>query len=414
MSGYNRIEQLVGGALNRFPRVKRLVETTYQRVNYHLLADSDFTYEVNEAAAVTSVESTFGVDPGDDRFVGFYDVQPWTPSMDACFLHEVTGEAASILIIRDGTVDRVGETRAWNFQQGSRTHWHPGEDRTLLFNDLDAGTAVTRLVDLDGDDARTLPRPIQAVDPTGEGYLSIDYRRLDRNDPAYGYGESGAVPTDDGIAAVSFTGEIDQLVSMETLIDGSTAGVPEENHYVHHVRYSPDGTRFAFLHRWRDGNQRHTRLMVGNMDGEVRELLQHPLLSHFCWIDTDRLFLWGASDPHGRGYFEVDVDEGTATPMQALEGFGDGHPSVSPDGEWIATDTYPDRRRRRSLTLYHRPSDSVIPLGAFHAPFGFDGANRCDLHPRWGPNGQFISVDSTHEGVRRSYVVAVGDVLETG
>lgn len=412
MSGYNRLEQAVGGVLNRFPRLKRVVERTYQRVNYHLLADSGFSFGLHEAASMTPVESTFGVEPGGDRFVGFYDVQPWTAAMDAYLLHEVNDEAASILVVRDNTVERVAETTAWNFQQGSRTHWHPSSERTLLFNDLDDGTAVARSVHLDGSDERTLLRPIQAVDPTGEGYLSIDYRRLDQNDPAYGYGESGNPVTDEGIASVSFSGEVEQLVPMETLIDGASTTVPGEYHYVHHVRYAPDGTRFAFLHRWADGEQRHTRLMIGDMDGSVRELLCNPLLSHFCWTDSDRLFLWGATDSHGRGYFEIDVDAGTVSPIQALDGFGDGHPSVSPDGDWIVTDTYPDRRRRRTLTLFHRPSGSVVSLGEFHAPFRFDGANRCDLHPRWGPSGQFISIDSTHDGDRRSYVVDVGDVLE--
>lgn len=411
MSGYNRLEQVVGGALNRFPRVKDAVETTYQRFNYHLLADRNFTYEIHDDATLEPVESSFDTKTGSGRFVGFYDVQPWSTEMEAYFVHEVSGEEALIRIIREKTVEDVAETSAWNFQQGSRTHWHPIIENRLLYNDIEDGSAVAHDLDLKSGEKKTLPRPIQAVDPTGGCYLAVDYRRLDRNDPAYGYGEDGKVPSDDGIFAVDFDGEEELLVPMTSLIDASTADVPQKNHYVHHVRYTPDGSRFAFLHRWRENSHRRTRLMVSDQSGEWVELSTNPQLSHFCWIDNQTLFLWGATKEHGRGYFLGDVDDKTITPVEALTNFGDGHPSVSPDRRWIVTDTYPDRRRRRTLTLYNLESDRIINVGEFHSPFGFEGTDRCDLHPRWSPDGQLVSIDSTHEGVRRSYALGVSDLI---
>lgn len=411
MSGYNRFEQAVGGALDRFPRVKNTIEAAYQRVNYHLLADSDFTYEVHDDASLMPTEASFNVAGAAGRFVGFYDVQPWSPAMDEYFVHEVNGATASITVFGDGSATHVADTAAWNYQQGSRTHWHPTEEERLVFNDLADGTAVAHDVDLTSGERITHARPIQAVDPTGGGFLSIDYRRLDCNDPAYGYGEAGAVPSDDGIYHLDFDGGEERLIPMEMLVEESDAGVPQERHYLHHARYAPDGSRFTFLHRWRQDSHRRTRLVMADTTGEFRELVSHPQLSHFCWLDTQRLFLWGATEDHGRGYVVVDVDDESVMPVDALAGFGDGHPSVSPDGEWIVIDTYPDRRRRRSLTLYHLESERVIPVGEFHAPFRFDGANRCDLHPRWSPDGHRISIDSTHDGVRRSYVLDVSELV---
>lgn len=411
MSGYNRIEQIVGDALNRFPRMKDAVETTYQRLNYHLLADRDFTSEIHDNATLEPVESSFDTKTGSGRFVGFYDVQPWSTEMDAYFVHEVDGDEALIQVISEETVKDVAETGAWNYQQGSRTHWHPTIENRLLYNDIEDGSAVARDVDLNSGEKNSLPRPIQAVDPTGEGYLAVDYRRLDRNDPAYGYGEDGKIPSDDGIYEVDFDGGVELLLPTTSLIEVSPADVPQENHYIHHVRYSPDGSRFTFLHRWRENSHRHTRLLVSDLSGNWVELSTNPQLSHFCWIDDQRLFLWGATELQGRGYFLVDVEDGTFTPVEALAEFGDGHPSISPDRRWIVTDTYPNRRRRRSLTLYNLESEQIIQLGEFHSPFGLDGTNRCDLHPRWSPDGQLISIDSTHEGVRRSYALDVGDLI---
>ncbi len=428
MSGYNRIEQTIGGVLNRFPRTKSAVESVYQRTNYYLHADRDFRYNLHEDATLQTAE-TWASCPDQKfyhskgyggRYVGFFDVCPWDEGMGRYLLHEASNEGgrAEIICLSEGGAISIGTTRAWNYQQGSRTHWHPTRDKDILFNDLDDGAAVARLVTVTGDVIETYDRPVQAVDPTGDGFLSVNYRRLDRNSPGYGYGtDDGSTlrsPDEDGIFHLSFDGNEELLIPYTDLLGQSDSTVSHERHFIHHVRYAPDGERFAFLHRWRDGKREHTQLMVTESDGSVSLLLENRFLSHFCWLDPDRLFLWGGSESFGRGYYIVNVATDEISYVDELDGFGDGHPSLSPDGEWVVTDSYPDRRRRRSLTLFHLASGRTIDLGEFFAPFGFDGTRRCDLHPRWSPDGRFVSIDSAHDGTRRSYVIDVRDYISDG
>ena len=40
------------------------------------------------------------------------------------------------------------------------------------------------------------------------------------------------------------------------------------------------------------------------------------------------------------------------------------------------------------------------------------GYKRCDLHPRWSPDGNFISIDSTHEEKRKTFLINVSKVLK--
>jgi len=54
----------------------------------------------------------------------------------------------------------------------------------------------------------------------------------------------------------------------------------------------------------------------------------------------------------------------------------------------------------------------LVELGRFFAPWRFDGENRCDLHPRWSPDGNCVSIDSSHEGVRMSYIINVSNVVD--
>lgn len=416
MSGYNKFEQAVGGVLDRFPRLKSVVEAGYQRTSYHLLADSDFECSVHEDVTISAVDQSYGVVDQQPRFVGFFDICPWDSSMERYAVHEPDNGGAGIIVLSDGTATRVGTTQAWNFQQGSRLQWHPTRPDVLLFNDLVDGTPGARLESVNGTVSERYDRPIQAVNPDGEGFLAIEYARLDVNSPGYGYGagdeSSITPPEDDGIWRVSFDGVSELLVSLADLIADSEVDVPHTNHYIHHVSYAPDGERFVFLHRWMDSEHRHTRLCVADSSGTVQELSDNPYISHYCWLDDTRLFLWGGSEQRGRGYHTVDVTSGSFEYVDALDGYGDGHPSISPDGAWIVTDTYPDRTRKRSLFLYHLDTDQVISAGEFFAPFEFDGAVRCDLHPRWSPDGRFVSIDSAHEGIRRSYILDVSAIVD--
>jgi hypothetical protein len=47
-----------------------------------------------------------------------------------------------------------------------------------------------------------------------------------------------------------------------------------------------------------------------------------------------------------------------------------------------------------------------VELGKFFAPWSFDGEKRADLHPRWSNDGDFVSIDSAHEGIRKNYLVS--------
>jgi hypothetical protein len=137
------------------------------------------------------------------------------------------------------------------------------------------------------------------------------------------------------------------------------------------------------------------------------------MVSHYAWRDEKTLLVWARTLAEGDRYYLLDVttDAREVCCPGRLDRFGDGHPSYSPVGEWVVTDTYPDRGRMRRLLLWRPAMDEVIEVGAFHSPWRYDGPTRCDLHPRWSADGLRISIDSAHEGVRGTYVIDVSRLV---
>ena len=82
---------------------------------------------------------------------------------------------------------------------------------------------------------------------------------------------------------------------------------------------------------------------------------------------------------------------------------GDGHPSYSPDGSLVVTDSYPDRTRIATVKIMK--GEEVNVVARVFAPFKYDNDTRCDLHPRWSRDGKMVCFDSIFEGKRGLYAV---------
>jgi hypothetical protein len=65
--------------------------------------------------------------------------------------------------------------------------------------------------------------------------------------------------------------------------------------------------------------------------------------------------------------------------------------------------------------LFHVATGKVYPLGHFFSPKEYAGEWRCDLHPRFSPDGRRVTIDSPHTGQgRQMHLIEIAGIVGRG
>ena len=146
-------------------------------------------------------------------------------------------------------------------------------------------------------------------------------------------------------------------------------------------------------------------------DGTAAMGLSYERMYHFAWQDADTLLV--STDLRGRRQFLVGHDgRDDFEPVGQGVLPDDGHACYSPDGRWIACDTYPHGTEHHSeVMLYAVTGNRKVSLGFYRSEEIFRCEIRCDLHPRWTPDGRGLTIDAVTEGDRQIHLIDVSDVV---
>ncbi len=305
----------------------------------------------------------------------------------------------------------LGQSTAWNWQQGCMLQWRPGTADEILWNDRVDDRFVCHILNVRTGAKRTIPQPIYSVSPDGRSAVTTDFRRIQDVRPGYGYAglpdphADELIPEQSGIEHVDLdTGQSRLILSIADIVRRGQIPRPDPQakHYFNHLLYSPDGSRFIALHRWRypDGS-RLTRLVTARPDGsDVRIVIPNGYASHFIWRDPQHILAqsrhWLGNENWGNFLFE---DRPSGIVEEIGRGVLDpgGHVSYLPGNQWILNDTYPrGSERLQTPHLFHVPSGRRIDLGHFPVPPEYRGEWRVDTHPRLSNDARFVCIDAPH------------------
>lgn len=414
-----KVEQQINSFLQRYPSVKKYVKRGYQLIMYACSKKIKFEGEFHRITPLDEYE----------YFFGYYDKSPWDSLGRYVLCNRVRNayskpdnddEAQLVLIdTQNGNnLSIIATTRAWNVQQGCMLQWlGPNYETTVIYNDFLDGKLCSVILDIKTGESRKLSMPVYSVASDGSFALTLDFTRLHRMRPGYGYCNIAEVTANEKCPNSPCIWRVDLGTGVSTPLFNYTDFIEFEpkptmkgaEHKVNHLMISPDGSRFMVLHRWFVGERKYTRLLTGSTNGgELYNLLDDDFVSHCFWKNNQEIITYAEKKGQGRGYFLL---KDKTEKYQRLWPFliGDGHPSYGPEGR-VVTDTYPDKRRLGSVYILHEQQKDALPIVRVYAPFKYDNDVRCDLHPRWDRKGEQVCFDGVFEGKREVYVIPLDDI----
>ena len=385
------------------------------------------------------------------HFSGYSDKCPWDENnrdilaTESSFADKMptANDALSLGIIPHGTrrFEIFDKTSAWCWQQGAMLQWLPpfnNNGRKVIYNQRVGNRFVSVIRDLETgavrNAIRTLPLPIYAVSPRGDYALSLNFLRLNKQSPGYGYEgvkdhtQDDLCPAKDGVYYLDLqSGAWKLILSLQQA--AALNPVPSMDgamHHFNHLQINREGSRFAVIHRWRpttdSANDSHepsfSRLITLNPNGSEPYLLaDYGFFSHYAWANENQIIARVETPEKGRHsyIFDDQVDDKTGRKQIIGAGIldGEGNMTFSPDRKWLLSDTYPDKNHFRTLFLWKWPHGPRFDIAKFYSPPALAGPLRCDLQPRWNRSGTKICLDSAHAGTRQMYVLDVRKIIET-
>lgn len=415
---YVVIEEKAKSIFSRFPKTRRFLKKIYQVIMYIFSRDK---IKVDGNLSLISPKDK-------EYFFGYYDKSPWDGtgryilSLEVKNAHKVADSTDEAHIVVFDTMNHnkkitIGVTHCWNTQQGCRAQWlGPDFKSKIIYNDCREDKYVSIIYDfMKQKEEKILPMPIYDVTLDGMYALTLDFSRLHNMRKGYGYAnleeqtKNELCPDIPCIWKMNLdSGKTEGIIKYTDLAKVSPrTEMIQAKHKVNHIMISPNGKRFMVLHRWFKNNKKYTRLITADMDGKnIYVLSDDDFVSHCCWKNDQEILSFLRKKEYGNHYYLLK-DKTKEFKMLWPDLNTDGHCTYSPDGKYIITDTYPNRKRIASVYLCTEKDNNYCRLLRVYSPFKYDNDTRCDLHPRWSRDGKQICLDSAHEGKKLLYIIDV-------
>lgn len=357
-------------------------------------------------------------------FRGYYDLDYYSASNDRFLCHRLPFNAQNnkstdceigYYSLKTGTWESIATTNAWCWQQGSRLRWHPVDQEKIVFNAVEGCHYCAKVIDVNSKmQIQLLDWPLYDVTPDFHYGLSLNFSRLQRLRPGYGYNffpdntVNDCAPENDGVWLVDLKQNNAHLIySLQKLAERVNDWKMYE-HYINHISISPDGNKFLFFHIYTKNSDKEFKviLYVSDIQGHNLTALESiDRASHYCWIDNDRIMVTLKKEDGSEYYAIYGLESRNKRVLSISQLNCDGHPGVFARVSQFVTDTYPLKHSLQHLRTFNLETNQLTNLADIYHDYRMRGEIRCDLHPSVTADGAFISVDSTYHRKKRCVII---------
>jgi hypothetical protein len=406
-----KIENTVHKLLKHHPKFRNRVYTIYQLIFSTIYREKSYKKNIKKLSPSDKYQYYFG----------YYDKSPWDIDDENVLCLQVEKlnnvapihKSAKIVVfnMRGDSKQVIGETKAYNAQQGCMLQWLSPEYKNIIFyNDFNNNDFVGVIYNIITQEKKIINRPLYTISKSGKFGYSIDFSRLHLLRPGYGYNNKklklknvNKIPSGFAIEYVDIAKNVSKgIINFKDLLDIKfKKSMNNSYHWVNHIIISPNNKNFIFMHRWMVKNEIFSRLLLTDKLGKKLKILSDfDFVSHYNWIDNTKIIVYLNNPNQGKKYYIIDIIDNSTEYVSWLPDV-DGHPSYG-NGLYL-TDTYPNRKRMQKIYLGN--SEKLTVLCNLKSPIKFSGDLRCDLHPRFNHDYSKISFDSTMNGKRELFYI---------
>lgn len=404
--------------INKFPVIKKILKNIYYIIG-NIISDKKSSTNFR-VVSNTDFENLFG----------YYDKSPWNKDKTKMIyvrckdaIKNPNGGNLAYIILLDLLTNQeeiVGETTLWNTQQGSMLQWlGPDYNKSFIYNTLDQKGDYSACIHNTVNGSNTyIASSAYAISSNAELIYSLNFHKLGKLRPGYGYSVYSSILyenfNDNFLSITNLKlNQTNYYLSKSDLVKIKPLKSMEfAEHYINHIQVSQDNKSIVFLHRWIKNGVKYDRLLSISPDGrDLKVLLDDGMISHYNWISSDELIIYCYINKYGNGYYKFNLSTLDVEKMNIGFPTTDGHPSVSPNGRYIVTDTYPNFKRKQYIYIHDIKKNKTKIVAEVYLPNLYNNNCRVDLHPRWNWDSSQLCFDMVINKSRQVAVIDMEDNL---
>jgi len=414
----------------------------------------------NLAEIVASTPKNF------DHSVGYHDIKPFNEINDRLIalnrypLNTLNhSDKLNIDIClwdyEKSEIEKIDSSYAWSWEQGARLQWLNKNE--LIYNKILDGEFVSCIYKINEKKSLHLSNPIYSISKKKNEFLNINYSRLWNLWKNYGYflkkykSVIEKKPSDDGVFLCDFNNKKKLVLSIAEAVELCGLQNIDKPFFIAHPTFSPEGDKFVSLLRFfNDTGALISYFIVTNLNDLKSKILARERVSHFEWINNDEIVVWSRNlspklqkirlnkflekylitnlkkvikkfsprfqtkilSTHYHLINLNNLDKAKKLDENILT--EDGHPQISEDKRFLIIDTYSNNLGYQKLMFHDLLKNKTHNIGEFKlSEYLLQNNLKYDLHPRWNFGGNLISIDSSHEGSRQSYIINIEKLIKS-
>lgn len=395
-------------------------------------------------------DKTFGkvtqVTPEDGFYIHtFFDICPFSPSQNYLAVNRfpfqdrdpVLGDTVDVCIIdlENETIETVYTTKGWGVQIGANLNWGL-TDRYLYTNDVIDNQGVCVRIDLEKNETKAFSGPMYHLAPDESCVIGFPLDLINATQRGYGVPETPLTKyLSPGTSVSEGLWRTDLKTNKKTLLlslSEMEKHVPERNqltggtYYFFHSKFNRQNNRIMQVVRYlvEDGEKKQRNPMVFTFKVDATDIQEAVTLEqwshgghHPNWHPDGEHLIMNLSLEKGQPlrFCQVRYD-GSEFKVLSEKYVGSGHPSITPDGKYMLTDSYvnkkfADEKDEVPIRLIDLDAQEETEICRIYTLGPNLKTLRCDPHPAWDRSFSKVCFNGAPNGARQVFIAELSNEI---